>query len=118
MQWLLLLLVAFGPAAHKRKLDAKAVKTVVEGRILEMGAELIGLNHPVCIAAADLLGFALSVVTPEDDYAGAWLESPLILDGVSYDPQAVQPGRNCAQLPVSKLSDLKDIGNKESTVCL
>ena len=60
----------------------------MQGRILEEGAELIGLNHPACIAAADLLGFALSVVTPEDDYAGAWLESPLILDGRHYDQQA------------------------------
>ena len=66
----------------------RSSQTVVEGRILELGAELIGLNHPVCIAAADLLGFALSVVTPDDDYAGAWLESPLILDGQSYDQQA------------------------------
>ena len=63
-------------------------ESVVPGRILETGAELIGLNHPVCIAVADLFGFALGVVTPDDDYAGAWLESPLILDGVSYDQQA------------------------------
>jgi monoamine oxidase len=66
----------------------RSSQTVVSGRILELGAELIGLNHPVCIAAADLLGFALSVVTPEDDYGGAGLESPLILNGVSYDQQA------------------------------
>jgi len=66
----------------------RSSQTVVSGRILELGAELIGLNHPVCIAAADLLGFALSVVTPEDDYAGAWLQSPLILGGQSYDQQA------------------------------
>src|SRR5919202_5581439 len=66
----------------------RSSQSVVQGRILEEGAELIGLNHPACIAAADLLGFALSVVTPEDDYAGAWLESPLILDGRHYDQQA------------------------------
>jgi monoamine oxidase len=63
-------------------------ETVVPGRILETGAELIGLNHPACIVAADLFGYALGVVTPDDDYAGAGLESPLILDGVSYDLQA------------------------------
>jgi monoamine oxidase len=63
-------------------------EAVVPGRILEVGAELIGLNHPACIAAADLFGFALGVVTPDDDYAGALLESPLILNGVSYDQQA------------------------------
>src|SRR5919204_1940988 len=63
-------------------------ETVVPGRILETGAELIGLNHPVCIAVADLFGFALGVVTPDDDYAGASLESPLMLNGVSYDQQA------------------------------
>jgi monoamine oxidase len=66
----------------------RSSQTVVQGRILEEGAELIGLNHPACIVSADLLGFALSVVTPDDDYAGAGLESPLILDGRHYDQQA------------------------------
>ena len=36
---------------------------VVPGRILEVGAELIGLNHPVWIVYAWLYGFSLSVVT-------------------------------------------------------
>jgi hypothetical protein len=31
--------------------------------ILETGAELIGLNHPVCIVAADPFGYALGVVS-------------------------------------------------------
>src|SRR5919202_1493151 len=65
----------------------RSSKKVVHGRILEEGAELIGLNHRACIAAADLLGFALTVVTPDDDYAGVGLESPLILDGRHYDEQ-------------------------------
>lgn len=63
-------------------------RTVVPGRILETGGELIGLNHPVWILFADMAGFALGVVTPDDDYSGAMLETPLILSGVSYDQKA------------------------------
>jgi monoamine oxidase len=63
-------------------------RTVVAGRILETGGELIGLNHPLWILFADVAGFALGVVTPDDDYSGAMLEPPLILDGVSYDTKA------------------------------
>lgn len=63
-------------------------QSVVPGRILETGAELIGLNHPAWINLADKAGFALSVMTPDDDYSGAQLDSPLILGGVSYDQDA------------------------------
>jgi monoamine oxidase len=59
--------------------------SVVPGRLLEIGAELIGLNHPAWIVYARLYGFALSVVTPDDDYSAALLNFPLILDGVSYN---------------------------------
>ncbi|HYG81526.1 MAG TPA: FAD-dependent oxidoreductase [Pyrinomonadaceae bacterium] len=60
-------------------------QSIVSGRILEAGAELIGLNHPAWIAFTTAAGYALSVVTPDDDYSGAQLNSPLILDGVSYN---------------------------------
>jgi len=63
-------------------------RDIVSGRILEEGAELIGLNHPYWIVLADLAGFALSVVTPEDEQGGGRLESPLILDGTKYDADA------------------------------
>ncbi len=61
---------------------------VVPGRILETGAELIGLNHPAWLTLAATAGFALGVVTPDDDYAGAFLNSPLTIGGVPYDPAA------------------------------
>lgn len=63
-------------------------QTVVPGRILETGGELIGLNHPLWIILADIAGFALGVVTPDDDYSGTMLDAPLILGGVPYDPKA------------------------------
>jgi monoamine oxidase len=63
-------------------------RTVVPGRILETGGELIGLNHPLWILCADRAGFALGVVTPDDDYAGAMLDAPLILGGVAYNQKA------------------------------
>jgi monoamine oxidase len=62
--------------------------TVVPGRIIEAGAELIGINHPLWVSLAQQYGFALGVVTPDDDYAGAGLLEPLWLNGVSYDDAA------------------------------
>jgi monoamine oxidase len=60
--------------------------SIVPGRILEKGAELIGLNHPLWIAFANEAGLGLSVVTPEDKQGGGQLHSPLILNGRSYSP--------------------------------
>jgi monoamine oxidase len=57
--------------------------TLVPGRILEAGAELIGTNHPLWLALAVHFGFAMSAVSSEDNYAAAGLEMPLILDGRS-----------------------------------
>ena len=53
--------------------------TVVPNRILETGAELIGLNHPVWLSFARKFGFEMGTVTPDDDSAGAGLLSPLLL---------------------------------------
>jgi len=55
--------------------------TLVPGRILEAGAELIGTNHPLWMALAAHFGFALSVLSSEDNYAAAGLEMPFIFDG-------------------------------------
>lgn len=63
-------------------------RKIVPGRILEAGAELIGLNHPVWLTWAQTFGFALGVVTPEDDYTGAFLDSPIMLNGVIFDHEA------------------------------
>lgn len=57
--------------------------TLVPGRILEAGAELIGTNHPLWIALAQHFGLALSVVSSEDNYAAAGLAMPMIIDGRS-----------------------------------
>jgi monoamine oxidase len=64
--------------------------TLVPGRILEAGAELIGTNHPLWIALAHQFGFALSVVSTEENYAAAGLEMPLILDGHHLSPSEQQ----------------------------
>ena len=64
---------------------------LVEGRILEAGAELIGTNHPMWMALARHFGIALSAITTEDQYAAAHLAMPLLLNGrpVSDDEQKV-----------------------------
>jgi hypothetical protein len=58
-----------------------STSTLVPGRILEAGAELIGTNHPLWMALAQHFGFAMSVISSEDNYAAAGLEMPLIIDG-------------------------------------
>nr|MDQ6944231.1 FAD-dependent oxidoreductase [Candidatus Eremiobacteraeota bacterium] len=68
----------------------KSSRDIVPGRILELGAELIGLNHPAWLLFAAQFGLGLSVLTTEDKYAGAHLHSPLILNGRTYDTQAQQ----------------------------
>lgn len=57
--------------------------SVVSGRILETGAELIGINHPAWMLLSSKMAIPLGVVTPDDEFPG--LESPLILQGISYN---------------------------------
>jgi monoamine oxidase len=51
------------------------------GRLVEGGAELIGLNHLLWIFLAQTFGLAFCVVTPEDDIDHLGLEMPLYLKG-------------------------------------
>ena len=60
------------------------------GRVIEAGGELIGLNHPLWLDFARRFGLGLSVVTPEDDYAGAGLEVPLRLQGSILPPETAE----------------------------
>ena len=62
-----------------------STRTLVEGRILEAGAELIGTNHPMWMAFARHFGFALSAISSEDQYAAAHLSMPLYLNGRHLD---------------------------------
>ena len=68
----------------------KSSRDVVHGRILELGAELIGLNHPAWLLFAAQFGLGLSVLTTEDKYSAAHLHSPLILKGKIYDTKEQQ----------------------------
>ena len=58
-----------------------STETLVPGRILEAGAELIGTNHPLWVMLARRFNFALSLLTSEENYAAAGLHMPFILDG-------------------------------------
>jgi monoamine oxidase len=55
--------------------------TLVEGRILEAGAELIGTNHPMWLAFARHFGLAMSMISSEDQYEAAGLSMPMVLEG-------------------------------------
>ena len=57
---------------------------VVPGRIIERGGELIGLNHPLWLLYANLLGLGLSVLTTDDIFEGEGFSSPVSLGGQSY----------------------------------
>jgi len=58
-----------------------STRTLVEGRILEAGAELIGTNHPIWLAFARHFGLAMSMLTGEDQYDAAGLEMPMVVGG-------------------------------------
>jgi monoamine oxidase len=60
------------------------------GRLIEAGAELIGLNHPLWIWLARRFGLAFSVVTPEADFEGLGLEMPLVLGGRRVPPEEAE----------------------------
>jgi monoamine oxidase len=62
----------------------------VPHRILEMGAELIGANHPLWMCYAQSFGLGLSVVTTEDRYDSARLHAPLRLEGKPLDYKTQQ----------------------------
>jgi monoamine oxidase len=54
---------------------------LVEGRILEAGAELIGTNHPMWMAFARHFGLAMSAVSSEELYDAAGLSMPMLING-------------------------------------
>jgi monoamine oxidase len=56
-------------------------RTLIPGRIVEAGAELIGMDHPMWLELARRFGLGLIVLTGEDQYAGSGLEMPLRLGG-------------------------------------
>src|SRR5690348_12299178 len=56
------------------------------GRVIEAGAELIGLNHPTWMAFAKHFGLGLSLITSEDNFGALGLEMPLHLNGQLIEP--------------------------------
>jgi monoamine oxidase len=59
--------------------------SIVTGRIIEKGAEMIGRNHPYWVRFANMAGLGLMIFTPEDEEGGGMLDGPLILKGHNYD---------------------------------
>lgn len=59
--------------------------SVVSGRIIERGAELIGTNHPLWLAYAQIFGLSLVALTSEDLNDSIGLESPMYLKGQLLD---------------------------------
>ncbi len=63
-------------------------RSFIPGRIIEAGAELIGLNHPMWLELVKRFGLGLIVLTGEDQYAAAGLEMPLRIGGKALpDPE-------------------------------
>jgi monoamine oxidase len=58
----------------------------VDGRVLEVGAELIGKNHPCWMKYAQLFGLGLLDVTDWDGYVAAGLRPQVRLRGATLDP--------------------------------
>jgi monoamine oxidase len=58
-----------------------SVDALARGRVIEEGAELVGIIHHAWLHFADRFGLGMSVITPEDDYAALGLAMPLVLNG-------------------------------------
>ncbi len=58
--------------------------SVISGRILEQGGELIGLNHAVWLVYANIFSLGLSVLTTDDLFEGQGFTQPVSLNGMSY----------------------------------
>ena len=58
-------------------------RSFIPGRIIEAGAELIGMNHPMWLNLAKRFGLGMIVLTGEDQYEGMGLELPLLIGGNS-----------------------------------
>ena len=54
---------------------------ISKGRMIELGGELIGANHPVWLYYARSLGLGLSVLTSDNQFSGAGLQKPLYIHG-------------------------------------
>lgn len=54
---------------------------ICKGRVIEAGAELIGANHRMWLSFANTFSLGLSVLTSDDQFAGANLGIPLKLKG-------------------------------------
>jgi monoamine oxidase len=59
---------------------------VVDGRVLEIGAELIGSNHPCWLKYATLFGLDFRDVTTADEYVAEGLQPQVRLGGVTLEP--------------------------------
>jgi monoamine oxidase len=59
----------------------ESTSSLINHRILERGAELIGRNHPTWIHLARHFGLGLSVITTDDEYAGMSLTQPIRIGG-------------------------------------
>lgn len=65
----------------------RSVNGFTPGRVIEAGAELLGLNQPLWLDYARGYGLGLSVFTPEDLFAGAGLEEPIYISGMLLTPE-------------------------------
>ena len=68
----------------------ESTSSFIPNRILEKGAELIGVNHPQWLILARELGLGLSVITEDDEYAGAQLMQPVRFAGHRLTPTQVE----------------------------
>ena len=61
-----------------------------KNRIVESGAELIGLNHPSWLYLAKYFGLSLCDLTTEDKFSAMGLEMPILIDGKKLDNEEVK----------------------------
>jgi monoamine oxidase len=81
-------------------------RDVAGGRLIEAGAELIGLNHPIWLDLALQFGLGMSVITDESHFTGQGLEVPVYVDGRRYVGTAAEATYREMSRVMLRLSDL------------
>src|SRR5262249_10899860 len=88
--------------------------TFTSGRVIEVGAELIGANHPRWLALAAVLGVTLITRTAESDYELFQLEMKFRVDGKDVDRDtARQVNADMEQVFLKLAKDAKLIQNAD-----
>jgi len=80
-----------------------------EGRIVEAGAELIGLNHAILLQLCRIFNLSLMDVTSEDQETALGLDTPIVLDGKQLTREESESVEKKLDALLTRISDASEI---------